>query len=98
MAAAYSLVPVVRYMQELHTALAGSPVEAAAPTVVGMAAAGVVHMAVEAAGPIVAHIEMEAARREVEVAHMGVAVPDLAADLDHMTWMIPSCRILVFPS
>ena len=63
-------------------------------TVVDKVAAGavrrmVVHKEAEVAGPIVVHIEMGVVRTVVGVAHTEVAAMDLAAGLDHMTWMSP---------
>jgi hypothetical protein len=77
-------------MEELHTALVQSLLEVAVPIVVDMVVAGAVrtvavHKEAEAAGPIVAHIEMGVARREVEVDHREVAALDLAAGSDRMT-------------
>ena len=77
--------------------LARSPVVVAVPIVVDMVAAGVVHRVVvhkvaevaEVAGPIVVHIEKVVVRKVAEVAHTEVAAMDLAAGLDHMTWMSP---------
>ncbi len=72
------------HRQALHTVLVLSPAEVAVPTVVDMVAAGIVHMVAvhmeaEAAGPIVAHIEMGVVRTVVEGAHTEVAAMDLAA-------------------
>jgi hypothetical protein len=91
------------HRRALHTVLAQSPAEVAVPMAVDMGAAGVVHMAAvhkeaEVAGPIVVHIEMGVARKVAGVAHTEVAAMDLVAGLDRMTWVLPSCRILVFPS
>jgi hypothetical protein len=96
-AVAYSLVQVVRHIEALHTVSVHSPVEVVDPIVVDKEAAGAVHMVVEAADPIVAHTQREAVRREVVVAHREVAALDQAAGagLDHMTWMISSCWILI---
>ena len=50
----------------------------------------VVVVRTEAAGAV------QAAHMEVEAAHKGVALPNLVG-LDHKTWIIPSCRVLILP-
>jgi hypothetical protein len=82
---AYNLALVARHRLVLHTVSEHNPVEVAVPIAVDMVAAGVVHMVVEAAGPIVAHTEMEVARMGAEVAHTVAAALDLAVGLDRMT-------------
>jgi hypothetical protein len=95
-----------RRKQVQHTVLERNPEEAAAPIEVAhrvaVEAAQAVHMAVEAAAPIVVvHKEVEVVHKEaaeaVQAAHMAVeaAAPNLAAavGLDHKTWIIPSCQI-----
>ena len=89
-----------RRKQVQHTVLERNPEEAAAPIEVAhrvaVEAAQAVHMAVEAAAPIVVvHKEVEVVHKEA--AHMAVeaAAPNLAVavGLDHKTWIIPSCQI-----
>ncbi len=98
-----------RRKQVQHTVLESNPEEAAAPIevvhMVAVEAAQAVHMAVEAAAPIVAHKEIEVVHKEaaeavqavhmaVEVAHMVIEAAALnlaaAVGLDHKTWIIPS--------
>jgi hypothetical protein len=82
--------------------------EVAVPIVVDKEAVEAVHMVVvhtemEVAVPIAVRMEAEVVqvvRMAVEAVHtevVEVAVPNLAvaADLDHMTWIIPSRRIFI---
>ena len=105
---AYNLGLVERRKQALHTVSEHNPEEVADPIVVHMVAVEAVHKVVvqvemEVAEPIAVRMEaeeVEAVRMEVVVAHteVVVAVPDLAVavDLDHKTWINPSCRVFIF--
>jgi hypothetical protein len=91
-------VPIV-----VHT----EAVEAVHMEVVRTEAVEAVHMEVEvdhteAAGAVQAvHMEVEVDHTEVagavQAVHMEVAVPNLVG-LDHKTWIIPSCRVIVLPN
>jgi hypothetical protein len=105
---AYNLELAERHKEALRTGSESNPEEVAVPIVVRTVAAEAARKeAVEAVRMVVAHTEMEvdhmeivvreavqAVRMEVEAVHTGVAVPNLVG-LDHMTWIIPSCRVFI---
>jgi hypothetical protein len=94
-----------RRKQALHTASERNPEEVAAPIVVHMVAVEAVHkVVVQAEVEVAASIAVHLGVAVVQAAHMvvahtavEVAVPNLvvAVDLDHKTWINPSCRIFI---
>jgi hypothetical protein len=85
-----------------------NPGEAADPIVVHTVAVEVVQTEMEVADPIAVHLGAAVVHKEVvavvQAVHMVVAhtavevvVPDLAVavDLDHKTWINPSCRVFI---
>jgi hypothetical protein len=107
---AHNLGLAAHRKQALHTGLERNPGEVVGPTVVRTVVVGavqavhmvVVHIEMEVDHMGVAVVRKEAAgavqaaHMEVEVDHTEVALPNLAG-LDHKTWIIPSCRVLILP-
>ena len=97
---AHNLALAERRKRALRIVLERNLEEVAVPIAVDKEAAEVVHTEVEAAVPIAVRTGIEvvqAVHMVVVVVHreVEVAVPNLAVDLDHKTWIIPSCKIFI---